>query len=71
MIIEIVAQVIVRVVFGLAGGLVSAIAVWLWRAAFGAFFAVTIVVTYHQLRVVKEGVSAEPIGAELDAQLGL
>jgi hypothetical protein len=69
MIIDIVVGTIIGVVFGLAGVIVAALAVWVWRAAFGAFFAVTVVVAYHQLRVVKEGASAEPIGAELDAQL--
>ncbi len=35
----------------------------IWSAAWGAFYAVVIVVTYHDLRVVKEGVDTEQIAA--------
>jgi uncharacterized membrane protein len=35
----------------------------IWSAAWGAFFAVLIVVTYHDLRVVKEGIDTEQIAA--------
>jgi hypothetical protein len=35
----------------------------IWSAAWGAFLAVVIVVTYHDLRVAKEGVDTEQIAA--------
>jgi hypothetical protein len=34
-----------------------------WSAAWGAFYAVLIVVTYHDLRVAKEGIDTEQIAA--------
>src|SRR5260370_15008238 len=34
-----------------------------WGAAWGAFYAVMVVVTYHDLRVAKEGVDTEQIAA--------
>jgi hypothetical protein len=34
-----------------------------WSAAWGAFYAVIVVVTYHDLRVAKEGVDTEQIAA--------
>jgi hypothetical protein len=35
----------------------------IWSAAWGAFYAVMVVVTYHDLRVAKEGVDTEQIAA--------
>jgi hypothetical protein len=35
----------------------------IWSAAWGAFYAVIIVVTYHDLRVAKEGIDTEQIAA--------
>jgi len=71
MVIEIVVQVLIGTVLGVFGSWLAAVAVWLWRSSFAAFFAVSVVVAYHQLRVIKEGVEAEAIGVDLDAQLGI
>jgi hypothetical protein len=35
----------------------------IWSAAWGAFYAVMVVVTYHDLRVAKEGIDTEQIAA--------
>ena len=35
----------------------------IWSAAWSAFYAIVIVVTYHDLRVAKEGVDTEQIAA--------
>jgi uncharacterized membrane protein len=35
----------------------------IWSAAWSAFYAVTVVVTYHDLRVAKEGIDTEQIAA--------
>jgi hypothetical protein len=35
----------------------------IWSAAWGAFYAVVIVVTYHDLRVAKEGIDTDQIAA--------
>jgi uncharacterized membrane protein len=71
----IVAAVIIAVVAAVLGanailGLPAALATPLgqvikliWSAAWGAFFAVMVVVTYHDLRVAKEGVDTEQIAA--------
>ena len=39
---------------------------WLWGALFGAFNAIMVVVTYHDLRVAKEGVDTDQIAAVFD-----
>ncbi len=38
----------------------------IWSAAWGAFYAVMVVVTYHDLRVAKEGIDTEQIAAVFD-----
>jgi hypothetical protein len=37
-----------------------------WKAAWGAFFAAVIAMTYHDLRVAKEGLTTEQIAAVFD-----
>jgi MFS family permease len=58
------------VLMGLAkiiGGSALALIVFLaWSAIFGAFYAIMVVVTYHDLRVAKEGVDTEQIAAVFD-----
>jgi hypothetical protein len=38
----------------------------LWNGAWGAFYAIAVVVTYHDLRVAKEGINIEQIAAVFD-----
>jgi hypothetical protein len=45
---------------GATGGLLAAL---IWNALFGAFFAILMGVTYHDLRIAKEGVDTDQIGA--------
>jgi hypothetical protein len=37
-----------------------------WKAAWGGFFAAVIAVTYHDLRVAKEGLTTEQIASVFD-----
>jgi uncharacterized membrane protein len=51
----------------LIGGPILALIVFLaWAAVFGAFYAIMVVVTYHDLRVAKEGVDTDQIAAVFD-----
>ena len=58
------------VLVGLAkiiGGSTLALITFLaWSAIFGAFYAIMVVVTYHDLRVAKEGVDTDQIAAVFD-----
>jgi MFS family permease len=58
------------VLIGLAsiiGGPILALIVFLaWSAIFGAFYAIMVVVIYHDLRVTKEGVDTDQIAAVFD-----
>jgi hypothetical protein len=38
----------------------------LWNGVWGAFYAISVVVTYHDLRVAKEGIDIEQIAAVFD-----
>jgi hypothetical protein len=50
-----------------AGGpMFGIIVVWFWSALLGVFNAVLAVVTYHDLRVAKEGVNTDQIAAVFD-----
>jgi hypothetical protein len=49
-----------------AGPLVTAIAELLWNAVWYAFYAISVVVAYHDLRVVKEGIGIDQIAAVFD-----
>jgi hypothetical protein len=52
---------------GLIGGPILALIVFLaWSAFFGAFYAIMVVVIYHDLRVTKEGVDTDQIAAVFD-----
>jgi hypothetical protein len=52
---------------GLIGGPILALIVFLaWSAIFGAFYAIMVVVIYHDLRVTKEGVDTDQIAAVFD-----
>jgi MFS family permease len=53
------------VVFG-GGTLLGTIFWFVWSAVFGAFYAILVVVTYHDLRVAKEGVDTDQIAAVFD-----
>jgi uncharacterized membrane protein len=49
------------------GGLMLAvIGEVLWNGVWGAFYAIAVVVTYHDLRVAKEGIDIEQIAAVFD-----
>ena len=49
------------------GGIVLAvIGTVLWNGVWGAFYAIAVVVTYHDLRVAKEGIDIEQIAAVFD-----
>ncbi len=47
----------------LGGGIPLAIGHLIWSGIWGAFFAIFVVVTYHDLRVAKEGVDTDQIAA--------
>jgi hypothetical protein len=53
------------VVFG-GGTLLGTVFWFVWSAVFGAFYAILMVVTYHDLRVAKEGVDTDQIAAVFD-----
>lgn len=58
---------IVTIVFGAVGGtLFATIATLLWNGVWGAYFAIFVVVTYYELRAVKEGVDIEQIASVFD-----
>jgi hypothetical protein len=38
----------------------------IWNGVWGAFYAIFVVVTYHDLRVAKEGVDVHQIAAVFD-----
>jgi hypothetical protein len=55
--------------FGFAavgGTMLVLIASLLWNGVWGAFYAISVVVTYHDLRVAKEGIDIEQIAAVFD-----
>ncbi len=57
----------VEVIFAAMGGTVLALIGGLvWNGVWGAFYAIAAVVTYHDLRVAKEGVDIEQIAAVFD-----
>ena len=49
-----------------AGPIVSLVVTLAWSAVFIAFYAIVVVVTYHDLRVAKEGVNTDQIAAVFD-----
>src|SRR6266508_604212 len=55
--------------FGLAavgGSTLAIIASLIWSGVWVAFYAISVVVTYHDLRVAKEGINSEQIAAVFD-----
>ena len=55
--------------FGLAavgGTTLALIGSLIWNGVWGAFYAIAVVVTYHDLRVAKEGIDIEQIAAVFD-----
>ena len=55
--------------FGLAavaGSTVALIGSLIWNGVWGAFYAIAVVVTYHDLRVAKEGINIDQIAAVFD-----
>jgi hypothetical protein len=66
-IISLVVSQVVAVIFAAVGGpplaLIGAV---LWGGVWGAFYAISVVVAYHDLRVAKEGTDIEQIAAVFD-----
>jgi len=62
----VVSQLIELVFARFLGTTVTLILTLIWTAIFGAYYAIAIVVTYHDLRVVKEGIDIEQIAAVFD-----
>ena len=55
--------------FGLAavvGTTLALVGTLIWNGVWGAFYAIAVVVTYHDLRVAKEGIDIEQIAAVFD-----
>ena len=45
------------------GFILSAASALIWNAILGAVYAILVIATYHELRVIKEGVDTEQIAA--------
>jgi hypothetical protein len=66
-IISIVVTLVTEYLLGAAGGpVLAAIGSLIWNGIWGAFYAIAVVVTYHDLRVAKEGINIEQIAAVFD-----
>jgi hypothetical protein len=50
----------------IAGPIVGLIGKYVWTSIWGAFIAVLVAVTYHDLRVIKEGVDVDQIAGVFD-----
>jgi hypothetical protein len=50
----------------IAGAAVTFVVGLIWNGVWGAFYAIAVVVTYHDLRVAKEGIDIEQIAAVFD-----
>ncbi len=59
-------SVLVGVGMRIGGAVLALVVSLLWGALFGAFNAILAVVTYHDLRVAKEGVNTDQIAAVFD-----
>jgi hypothetical protein len=57
---------IVELIFGLAGETMAGLGSLLWFAAWTAFWNCVLIMTYHDLRVAKEGIDTEQIAAIFD-----
>jgi uncharacterized membrane protein len=62
----IVSQVIEMVVLSVGSDILSILGRLLWGALFGAYYAIAAVMTYHDLRVAKEGIDIEQIASVFD-----
>jgi hypothetical protein len=62
----IVSQIIEVVVLSVGSDILSILGRLLWGALFGAYYAIAVVMTYHDLRVAKEGIDIEQIAAVFD-----
>jgi hypothetical protein len=66
-IINLIVSQILEVVLLLVGNdLLSILARLLWGALYGAYYAISVVITYHDLRVAKEGIDIEQIASVFD-----
>jgi hypothetical protein len=58
---------LIEVILGAVGGVwLAAIGSLVWNGVWGAYYAIAVVVTYHDLRVAKEGINTEQITAVFD-----
>jgi hypothetical protein len=65
--VSIIASVLIELVLRPAGGtILTFIVTVVWTAIWGAYYAVSVAVSYHDLRVAKEGVDIEQIVAVFD-----
>lgn len=66
-VLSIIASMVLEYILGAVGGIVLvAIRTLIWNGIWGAFYAVAVAVTYHDLRVAKEGTNIEQIAAVFD-----
>jgi hypothetical protein len=66
-IVNLIVSQILEVVLLLVGSdILSILARLLWGALYGAYYAISVVMTYHDLRVAKEGVDIEQIASVFD-----
>jgi hypothetical protein len=66
-IVTVIAQsILVGVARAIGGTVLALVASLLWGAVYGAFYAILVVVTYHDLRVAKEGVNTDQIASVFD-----
>ena len=67
MILFVVQGTLTGVTAGIGAGKIPGLVVrYAWSAVWGAFYAILVVVTYHDLRVAKEGVDTDQIAAVFD-----
>ncbi len=65
--VNIIVSQILEVVIVLVGSdILSILARLLWAALYGAYNAIAVVMTYHDLRVAKEGIDIEQIASVFD-----
>ena len=60
------AQGFIGTVKALNGAFLTQLVSLIWNAIWSTFYAIVVVVTYHDLRVAKEGVDTEQIAAVFD-----
>lgn len=66
MVSGIASQTISLALTAMGGAMLGVIGEVLWNGVWGAFYAIAVVVTYHDLRVAKEGIDIEQIAAVFD-----